>query len=209
MRLVLISDTHGQHRKFDIPEGDVLIHAGDFMWSGRNYEEIIDFDVWLGSLPHKHKIVIAGNHDILFEQQYSARNHLTNATYLQDSGIEIDGLKFWGAPWQPEFNNWAFNVPRGAAIKKYWDLIPEGTDVLITHGPPWGKLDRVVPKHGVEHLGCGELLKAVDRVQPRLHVFGHIHGGYGTMWEENTHFVNAALLNEQYRPVNKPVVVEL
>ena len=101
MRLVLISDTHGQHRKFDIPEGDVLIHAGDFMWSGRNYEEIIDFDVWLGSLPHKHKIVIAGNHDILFEQQYSARNHLTNATYLQDSGIEIDGLKFWGAPWLP------------------------------------------------------------------------------------------------------------
>ena len=209
MKLVLISDTHGQHRKFDIPEGDVLIHAGDFMRSGMYAHEIVDFNDWLDSTPCPTRIVIAGNHDRLFELQYSVRSYLTNAIYLQDSAVEIDGLKFWGSPWQPEFNNWAFNVPRGAAIKKYWDLIPEGTDVLITHGPPYGILDRILPERGVEHLGCGELLKAVDRIQPRLHVFGHIHGGYGDRWDHDTLFINASLLNEQYKPANKPVVVEL
>jgi Icc-related predicted phosphoesterase len=170
--------------------------------------EISDFNDWLGSLPHKHKVVVAGNHDILFETQHGSRALLTNATYLENSGAVIEGLKFWGSPVQPEFNDWAFNVKRGQDIKKYWDMIPDDTDVLITHGPPWGLLDQIRPGREVEHLGCGELLKAVRRIKPKLHVFGHIHGGYGTFKEGPTQFVNASLLNEAYKPVNAPIVVD-
>ena len=128
--------------------------------------------------------------------------------YLENGSCEFGGLKFWGSPVQPEFMDWAFNVKRGPDIKKYWDMIPDDTDVLITHGPPWGLLDQIRPGREVEHLGCGELLKAVRRVKPKLHVFGHIHGGYGSFKEGPTQFVNASLLNEAYRPVNAPIVVE-
>jgi Icc-related predicted phosphoesterase len=209
MKIVTISDTHGSHRKVrDLPEGDVLIHAGDFMLSGRVADEIWDFNQWLGLQPHPVKLVIAGNHDILFEQQNSfARSLLTNATYLENSGAEIDGVKFYGSPQQPEFMNWAFNVPRGLPIRRFWDRIPAGTDVLITHGPPMGIRDSVRP--GKEHLGCDELLLAVDRVKPRLHVFGHIHGGYGeaqSPFVTGTNFVNCALMTEAYQLVNAPIV---
>ena len=208
MRLVLISDTHGQHRKFAIPEGDVLIHAGDFMYSGRYMMEISDFNDWLGSLPHKHKVVVAGNHDILFETPHVSRALLTNATYLENSGAVIEGLKFWGSPVQPEFNDWAFNVKRGRDIKKYWDMIPDDTDVLITHGPPWGIRDRCVPGE-TEHLGCKDLREAIVRVIPKLHVFGHIHGSHGECILGPTRFVNAALLDERYQPTNEPIVVDI
>lgn len=218
MRLVLISDTHGQHRKFDIPDGDVLIHAGDFMCDGRDVRDVVDFDVWIGSLPHRHKIVIAGNHDQLLEGKDAsfARSQITNATYLEESGIEIDGVRFWGSPYQPEFMNWAFNCSRGPEIKKHWDRIPEDTDVLITHGPPYGVGDQIgTPgsKYFTEgHLGCKDLAVAAARVRPKLHVFGHIHSGYGEYgpgYLTHVRFVNAALLNEAYRPANKPIVVDL
>jgi Icc-related predicted phosphoesterase len=104
---------------------------------------IKDFDDWLGTLPHKHKIVICGNHDLCFEDNpKEARKLMKNAHYLEDETIEIEGLKFYGSPWQPEFHNWAFNLNRGEEIKKKWDLIPNDTDVLITHGPPYGILDK-------------------------------------------------------------------
>jgi Icc-related predicted phosphoesterase len=207
VKLVLISDTHGKHRHFETPQGDVLIHAGDIMSSGWDSSEIRDFNAWLGDQPQTHKIVIAGNHDWLFEKHRSTRNLLTNAIYLEDSGVEIDGVEFWGSPVQPEFMNWAFNRKRGEDIKKHWDLIPEGTDVLITHGPPAGFRDWT--KVGNESLGCRNLRETVARIQPKLNVFGHIHGGYGEDHDGRTHFVNASLLNEAYKPVNKPIVVEL
>lgn len=207
MKLVLISDTHGKHRQFDIPDGDVLIHAGDIMSDGWDSFEIRDFNNWLGELPQIRKIVIAGNHDWLFEKHRSTRNLLTNAIYLEDSGTEIDGVKFWGSPVQPEFMNWAFNRKRGEKIKKHWGLIPEGTDVLITHGPPAGFRDWTRP--GNESLGCRNLRETVSKIKPKLHVFGHIHGGYGEDHDGGTHFVNASLLNEAYQPTNKPIVVEL
>lgn len=207
LTLVLISDTHGKHRQFAIPDGDVLIHAGDIMTSGWDSSEIRDFDAWLGKLPHKNKLVIAGNHDWLFEKHRSTRNLLTNVTYLEDSGIEIDGMKFWGSPIQPEFMNWAFNRRRGEEIKKHWDLIPKDTDVLITHGPPAGFRDWA--KAGHPSLGCQDLRRAVFDIKPKLHVFGHIHGGYGEDHDGSTHFVNASLLDEAYRPTNEPIVVEL
>jgi Icc-related predicted phosphoesterase len=212
MRIVNISDTHGSHWKVPkLPDGDVLIHAGDFMLSGHVADEIFNFNHWLGMQPHRYKIVIAGNHDILFERQNSfARSLLTNAIYLENSGVEIEGLKFWGSPQQPEFMNWAFNVPRGLPIRRYWDRIPNDTDVLITHGPPVGIRDKI--RRNSEHLGCDELLLAVDRVKPKLHIFGHIHGGYGegsSPFVPNTEFINCALMNEAYHIANNPIVKDL
>ncbi len=210
MRLVLISDTHSRHRLIGkVPEGDVLVFAGDLMTSGKEAGEVFDFNDWLGGLPHKHKIVIAGNHDWLFQLQPGfARSLLTNATYLEHSGCEIDGIRFWGAPVQPEFGGWAFNVERGAAIRRYWDMIPAGTDVLITHGPPMGQCDKTHPM-SYEHIGCEELAIAVDRIRPQLHVFGHIHGGAGQTYKDSTRFVNASFLNEAYRPAYGPTVVDI
>jgi predicted phosphodiesterase len=141
MRIVCISDTHVLHRKLVLPEADILIHAGDFMVHGRSAEEIDDFNEWLGSLPYRHRIVVAGNHDILFESSPAeARAHLSNAVYLENAGITLDGISFWGYPVTPVLPQWAFSTERGAA--KYWDQIPAGVSVLVTHGPPFGTLDK-------------------------------------------------------------------
>lgn len=207
MKLVLISDTHACHRKFTTPPGDVLIHAGDIMNSGYDGDEIRDFNRWLADQPQTSKLVIAGNHDWLFENHRSTRNLITNATYLENSGVTINGVKFWGSPARPEFCDWSFNYKRGEEIDKIWSMIPDDTDVLITHGPPAGHRDWV--KSGHESLGCANLLGHVKRIKPKLHVFGHIHGGYGEDYDGNTHFVNASLLNEAYKPTNKAIVVEL
>jgi Icc-related predicted phosphoesterase len=208
IRIVCISDTHGQHAKLNVPDGDVLIHAGDFSAFGDTPIEVIDFNQWLGTLPHRYKVVIAGNHDWMFEcHPGAARELLTSAIYLENSGTELSGLKIWGSPVQPEFNSWAFNVARGAAIRRYWKMIPTSTDVLITHGPPYGVLDTAHPT--TAHLGCEELAEAVQQIRPRLHVFGHIHGGYGEAKANGTQFVNASVVDEAYRLVNAPQVIEI
>lgn len=208
LRIVCISDTHGQHAKVSVPDGDLLIHAGDFMAFGAKPKEIIQFNQWLGTLPHQHKIVIAGNHDVMFERHSAtARELLNNAIYLENSGTEIAGLKIWGSPVQPEFNNWAFNVARGAAIRRYWEMIPPDTDILVTHGPPFGMLDQSNPSS--DHLGCEELALVVEKIKPRLHIFGHIHGGHGDETHNGTRFINASVVNEEYWPVYEPHIVEL
>ena len=208
-RIVCISDTHGTHRRLSVPDGDVLIHAGDFMTLGRSVEEIIDFNRWRGEQSHRFKIVIAGNHDFLFVlSPAKARTHLTNASYLENSGVHLGGFYFWGSPMVPVTSDWAFHVERGAASRKYWDKIPVDTDVLITHGPPLGTLDK--PHLLASRLGCQELTRAILRVKPKLHVFGHIHGGYGVERALNhTCLVNCAVLNEDYVLTNKPVVIDL
>lgn len=210
MRIVTISDTHSLHHMVpSVPDGDVLVFAGDLMNSGWDWRDISSFDKWLGTLPHKFKVVVAGNHDWLFERNPTASFALlTNAThYLENDGTVIDGFRFWGSPQQPEFMNWAFNVPRGAAIKRYWDLIPDDTDVLITHGPPYGIQDKVA--WNGRPLGCEELRFAVQRVRPQLHIFGHIHGGAGVYKEPftGTTFVNTSFLNEDYAPWALPINV--
>jgi len=211
MKIVCISDTHGKHRQFEIPDGDVLVFAGDIMTHGFNHVEIMDFNAWLGELPHKHKIVIAGNHDRLFETNPSySRGLLTNATYLENSGCEIEGIKFWGSPYTPAFCNWAFNLEPWE-LSDNWKQIPSDVDVLITHGPPLGYNDKAHPTH--EHLGDGVLRDIIEIVQPYLHVCGHIHGGHGWFEMGNPEYptacVNASLVNEAYAPVNKPIVVEI
>jgi Icc-related predicted phosphoesterase len=203
LTIVAISDTHGRHDSLALPPGDVLVHAGDLTTSG-TLEDVVRFDGWLATLPHRHKIVIAGNHDFCFERDAAAcRRALAHAIYLQDEGVVVEGVRFYGSPWQPWFYDWAFNLHRGEEIRRKWDLIPNDTDVLITHGPPAGFGDLTA---GNVRAGCADLLDAVRRVQPALHVFGHIHEGYGVVDDEPTTFVNASICDLAYRPSNAPIV---
>lgn len=212
LKIVCISDTHGYHRHLNVPEGDILVHAGDFMANGRSMESLRDFNDWLGSLPHPHRIVIAGNHDLLFEAEpRDARAAISNAVYLENSGVALEGLNFWGCPATPVLRHMAFAVERGAASRKLWDRVPDGTDVLITHGPPFRVLDQ--DDIAGEHLGCQELTRAVLRAKPRLHIFGHAHGGYGQeTGPNNTWMVNCALLarvGDGRLGLREPIIVEL
>jgi predicted phosphohydrolase len=206
VRIVCLSDTHNRHAHIDVPDGDVLLHAGDATMMGRP-DEIAAFDRWLGTLPHKHKILVAGNHDWLFQlEPPKARSLITNAVYLEDAETVVEGLRVWGSPWQPWFMDWAFNLPRGRALADKWALVPTGIDILVTHGPPWGILDMV--DRG-ENVGCADLLRELARIRPRLHLFGHIHEGYGRLERDGTHFVNASICTVEYRPTQAPVVVDL
>lgn len=209
-RVVCISDTHQQEEKLVVPDGDILIHAGDITYNG-SLEAMKRFNNWLGKLPHKHKIVICGNHDWCFQkpsEKQWARHYTSNATYLEDSGVEVEGLKIWGSPWQPWFHSWAFNLERGEEIREKWGLIPSDTDILVTHGPPFGYGDKT--QRG-ERVGCEDLLLRIKEIKPKLHVFGHIHEDPG-MWGDpviGTWYVNASSCNLQYNPVNPPIVVDI
>ena len=228
MRITFISNTHTKHGLIpmeDLPGGDLLIHAGDIMNSGYNKNDIHDFCTWFQSLKqYEDKLFIAGNHDRMFEnyplEANTIVNNYSNITYLQDDDFVIyrDGpngdmpennIRIYGTPWQPEFYNWAFNLPRcGQDLMRVWNQIPKNTDILITHGPPQDHLDVSGPPHNEPHLGCALLRVKVDEQPPKIHVFGHIHGGYGYKFHNGTHFINASVLNEQYEQVNKPLTVD-
>jgi predicted phosphodiesterase len=183
-----------------------LIHAGDFTDSGTLKSADV-FNQQLGFQPHKYKVVIAGNHDRVFQNRpQEAERTITNAFYLRDSEVVIEGLRIWGSPWQPWFYNWAFNLPRGSQIKAKWDLIPNGIDVLVTHGPSLGHGDTTMRG---DKTGCVDLLDAIKRIQPKLHIFGHIHEGYGISVEGVTACINASTCDYNYQPINAPVVIEL
>lgn len=212
MRIVCISDTHGQHFGLDLPLGDTIIHAGDFSSHG-NMIDSIKFLNWFNTLPFKNKILIAGNHDIWMERANPSEIKAvipSDVIYLNDSGIKIDGVNFWGSPVQPRFFNWAFNRDRGSQIKYHWDLIPNDTDILITHGPAYKILDQAPRDYSqTESVGCKDLLDAIKRTRPKLHICGHIHNSHGYESKDNTLFVNASLVNEEYKLVNNPIVVDI
>ncbi|MDB5196797.1 MAG: metallophosphoesterase [Flaviaesturariibacter sp.] len=208
MRFVAISDTHCRHASLKLPKGDVIIHAGDITYKGKK-DEVIEFLTWFKGLPYTHKIFVAGNHDFFFEKESkrSIEGYLpAGITYLNDSGITINDLSIWGSPVTPWHFDWAFNKKRGKEIAKHWSLIPVATNLLITHGPPYGILDQV---HGERSVGDRDLLKKVTEVKPQAHVFGHIHESYGKCKKEGIHFYNACSLNEKYELANPPLVFDL
>jgi Icc-related predicted phosphoesterase len=212
MKIVCLSDTHNCNELIDVPDGDLLIHAGDATGRG-SVEEIQVFNKWFSNLPHKYKIFVAGNHDWLFEtNNLYARSLLSKSViYLQDSEVEIEGLKIYGSPWQPRFFDWAFNLMRGAELAEKWELMPEDTDILITHGPPNGILDAVPRQYFIENTGCEEMLKKVKELSTKrlkLHIFGHIHCGYGQVDRFGVKFVNASNCDEAYEPSQAPIVIE-
>lgn len=203
LKLVLISDTHEQHDKLGkLPDGDVLIHAGDYTYWG-DVRAKNKFYNWFFDQPHKNKIYIAGNHD--FNEPMRGMLDSYGGHYLYDSSVILDGVKFWGSPYTPRFFNWAFMYD---APTERWNEIPDDTDVLITHGPPYGVNDQ--PYGTGSCVGCFDLFDRVNDIQPKLHVFGHIHGGAGrTQFGNGTIFVNASVVNEAYEVVNPPTVVEI
>lgn len=214
MHVVCISDTHSCNGQIAVPDGDLLIHSGDATVNG-TIDEIERFNSWFAGLPHEHKIFVAGNHDWLFEtDNIKARGLLDpSIIYLQDSAIEIAGSKIYGSPWQPRFYDWAFNLSRGPEMAEKWALIPDDLDVLITHGPPNGILDAVARASGIDHAGCEELIKRVGKIHEagrlKAHIFGHIHCGYGSKVKSGVRFVNASTCDEQYRPIQPPIVFEI
>ena len=173
-RIVFISDTHCYHARVAIPDGDIVVHCGDFCSSGKA-KQARSFARFFQALPHRHKVVIAGNHDICLEDDPMLGDALFESChYLMDSGAVVDGVRFWGSPWQPWFLDWAFNLQRGAPLRDKWALIPNDTDVLLTHGPPYGVLDRTT---GGELAGCEELLLAVrSRQASRACLRAHSRG---------------------------------
>lgn len=209
MRIVAVADTHLFHEELSVPPGDLFVHAGD-MCRGGTLEELGRAAAWIRSLPHRWKIVIAGNHDWCFATRGDEARALLgpDVIYLQDSLVELDGVRIWGSPWQPEYNDWAFNLPRGAALREKWALIPDGVDLLVTHGPPLGYGDGsgANDSYGGGHRqGCEDLIQAVRRVRPCAHLFGHIHDSGGAWTVDATTFVNVTTW-ECERP---PTVIEL
>jgi Icc-related predicted phosphoesterase len=209
MKLCIISDTHNYHKRLaKLPDADVIIHAGDFTSVGHSHE-IVNFMQWYSKLPYKYKIIIAGNHDWLFETHriLALEKIPKGVIYLEDSGVEIDEIKFWGTPVQKPFNNWAFNRPE-EKLAQHWAAIPDDTDVLITHSPPYSIMDFVPWDRS--HEGSPSLYKEiVERIKPKVHIFGHIHEGYGIKVIEDTTFINASNLDGDYMCVNEPIFIEI
>jgi Icc-related predicted phosphoesterase len=208
MKFITISDTHTQHQKLDLSAADAIIHAGDISSMGRE-NEVIDFLEWFSSLNYQYRIFIAGNHDFFFERCDTQRLKCiipSNVIYLNDSGVEIEGIKIWGSPITPWFYNWAFNRYRGADIAKHWALIPNNTDILVTHGPVYGLLDKTTRN---ELAGCEDLFHKINEIKPKVHICGHIHEGYGQINTQDIKFINASVLNEKYKLVNQPIAFEL
>jgi len=209
MKICIISDTHNKHKRLGkLPDADVVIHCGDFTSMGHSHE-IVDFMKWYSMLPYKHKIIIAGNHDILFEKSrlLALEKVPKNVIYLEDDGIEIEGLNFYGSPVQLPFMNWAFMRPEEKLVQ-HWQAIPEDTDVLITHCAPHTIMDFGV--YSNHHTGSPSLYwEVMNRIKPKIHCFGHVHSGYGQKTIEGTTFINASNLNDDYLCVNAPVVIEI
>ena len=218
MRIACVSDTHGKLKLSDFTEADLLIVAGDYCPNFHGVDEAQLQLQWiqerwlplLKEAPYTHKIVIAGNHDWVHEKLPAFKEYeQSGITYLQDSGVKVDGLNIYGTPWQPWFYDWAFNFPPdddGSIAQKVWELIPNDTDILITHGPPYRVLDRCADGRLV---GCPYLANRVKTIKPKLHVFGHIHESYGSVKIDDTIYVNAALCNLAYKPVNKVQIVQV
>jgi len=179
------------HRRLVVPDGDIVVHCGDWT-SGGELADYEDFFGWFAALPHPHKILVAGNHEKAMEENNALMRLRIppDIMYLQDSGTTIAGLRFWGSPRTPSPQWMAFVHRPSDDPERLWDHLPENTDVLVTHGPPYGILDRAYNGH---RFGDKDLMKRVHLVRPRLHLFGHIHEQNGNMERFGTVFVNAAI----------------
>ena len=197
MKILHLSDTHGcHHRLRNLPEADVLVHSGDFTMTGTE-SEALDFLNWLCDLPYKHKIFICGNHDdCLYDANIDGLDN--NVHYLRNSGVEIDGVKFYGVPMFMD------DCAYGRQIRNYAE-ISEDTDVLITHSPAYGILD----EDDNVRYGSEELLERIMMIRPKYHLFGHVHARHGILTMNGSVYSNGAIMNNDYTRLNEPNVIEL
>lgn len=211
MKLVIVSDTHNKLQTLQIPKGEILIHCGDLTMGGTQKECETELAVlWKLKSRFQRIILVAGNHDWLAQNRPSLFRELctkNGVDYLCDEAVVMGGLKFYGSPHQPRYFDWAFNLNRGRDIREKWDLIPVDTDVLVTHGPPFGVLD--YSEYGKMRAGCEDLLEVVQRIKPAIHCFGHLHASYGMVERGGTTFLNAAVLNDRYDVARQPWVVNI
>lgn len=207
MRIVVFSDTHGDHEHITVPKGDVLIFAGDAEF--RRFIDVVMFNDWLNTLPHKNKYIICGNHDFYGENYYYGMvASFTNAQYMENEGTILpNGMKMWASPYTNTFMDWAF-MADDKQMQKYCDLIPDDVEVLVTHGPPYGILDIGRPKYG--HVGSKQLAKRIPELKKlKYHIFGHIHGSAGLLEKDGITYVNCSVKNEDYDIVHKPIVLKV
>lgn len=211
-KIVILSDTHNQHSEISVPDGDILIHCGDATNLG-TMPEIHDFSMWWNKLPHATKIFVPGNHDFGFQEKRYAADSLVKS--LQNHLVVSHSLRIWGSPWTPSFGGWAF-MEEDSKLERHWSLIPKDIDILITHGPAYGHLDEVSSKYVIpgfedpklDHAGSKSLLAHITASKPKIHVFGHIHSGYGVKNDPSgVRFVNAALCDDHHDLVNVPQVL--
>jgi len=217
-RFVLVSDTHNMLDQIILPEGDILLHAGDATMTG-DIPEIKMFNHHLGNIKHKfkHIVYVPGNHDFCMQDFPDIRHLMIDqAIVLIDEYIDLLGYRIYGSPWQPWYYDWAFNFPENdknlRVARETWAKIPDNTDILITHGPPYMMLDKVAHSRSNQdpHVGCKALSERIDQLPNLLvHMFGHIHERYGQIQTSKVHFVNASLCTLQYRPTNAPIVIDL
>lgn len=215
---IFISDTHTHHKEIQSQLLDlyssyneaILIHTGDISYRGM-IGEVKNFLEWFSNLPFEHKIMIAGNHDFAFEDRSSLmrtilQEEYPGIIYLEDSGVEIDGYKIWGSPVTPTFHNWAFNRDK-KDIKNHWDAIPDDTDILLTHGPPYEILDMT---YSGLNVGCPLLSERIQNLPNlKIHAFGHIHEANGLSLKNEIIYINSSIVDLDYDVKNPPYLVKL
>jgi Icc-related predicted phosphoesterase len=213
MRMVCISDTHGQHGEMAIPSGDVLIHAGDLTTDG-TVAAVRSGIAWLASLPHERIVFVPGNHDFAFERSADIAGALAtefpNVEILIDRATSVGGMRLYASPYQPWFGGWAYNFARGEAgareAAERWARIPDDTEILVTHGPVRDILD--LTSRGVR-AGCPELRARIAQLgRLKLHVCGHIHEAYGVERHGDVLYVNASSCDLGYAPTQAPIIVD-
>lgn len=221
MKIICISDAHCKWNKLIIPECDLLISAGDYSFKGELHV-VKDFHKWLHKQPAKHIISVQGNHEKEVERNFVLSKEVAQEVcprvHFMDEGlVEIDGVKIWCSAISKFFCNWAWNRYPGQELQKHWDKIPNdgSIDIVVTHGPCYGILDGVVKyntkicEYELENCGDKQLLDKILEIKPKFHICGHIHEGRGTHTQDGITFVNASICNDDYKPVNAPIVIEI
>jgi len=202
MNVMFISDSCGQHDALMLPWGNMIIHAGNITRNGTR-SEVVDFLQWFAHLNYQHKIFIAGTDDHFFEKEPKAVRRLIPAgvIYLEESGVEIGGLKIWGSPYNSYNHGSAFGKTE-EKIVGHWEKIPDDSNMLVIHSPAYGVLDKNAKG---EHEGSKDLLRKLVKVEPRYFICGHRQSTHGYEYRYGIHFINASVTNDEFKITHKPV----
>jgi len=204
IKIVCISDSHRQHWRMDIPDGDILLFAGDAELD--SFNALQDFNNWLGTLNFKHIVVIGGNHDMVLANYVMEEKEMffSNAIYLENTSVQIEGIKIFGSPYSLRFFSWAF-MKSEKQLEQMWELIPKNTDIVLTHSPCRNILD--VTTTTDENCGSFSLRNKIKELQTKIHICGHLHSSHGKYTDYKTDYYNVSMLNDYYQYIFEPTVI--